>query len=301
MAEHKDAPIVVTTLGTGTPILNPDRFSQSILVEAAGHRLLFDTGRAVSLRLAQAGIAPASVEQVFFTHFHSDHTVGFADFWLSSWLPAGGARTSPLTVSGPVGVEDLIAGHRLAFGDDIKIRVRDQKLPPEGVEITVRQFEECSVVFDLDGVVVTSFDVDHGEAIKPNWGYKIEYSGHTVVISGDTKHDLRVADIATGADLLLHSFGAARDELMHRPDIAGILQHHTTPAEAGEIFSRAKPKLAVLVHMVLLGRPGFAPLSPEEVLAAMREAYQGPIVIADDLMKFEVGEQVRVVEKKPVN
>ena len=95
------APIVVTTLGTGTPILNPNRLSQSILVEAAGHRLLFDTGRGAAIRLQQAGIPPASVAQVFFTHFHSDHTVGFADFWLTSWIPAGGARTSPLTVTGP--------------------------------------------------------------------------------------------------------------------------------------------------------------------------------------------------------
>ena len=77
--------IIVTTLGTGTPILNPKRASQSILVEAAGHRLLFDTGRNIATRLVQAKVKPSSVKQVFFTHFHSDHTVGFADFWLSSW------------------------------------------------------------------------------------------------------------------------------------------------------------------------------------------------------------------------
>ena len=65
---------------------------------------------------------------MFFTHFHSDHTVGFADFWLTSWIPAGGARTSPLTVTGPPGVEALVEGHRIAFADDIKIRMVDQKV-----------------------------------------------------------------------------------------------------------------------------------------------------------------------------
>lgn len=295
MTQSNNADIIVTTLGTGTPILDPHRFSQSILVEAAGHHLLFDTGRGAAVRLVQAGVPPASVSQVFFTHYHSDHTVGFADFWLGSWLPAGGARKSPLTVTGPTGVEALIEGHRIAFADDIRIRMADQHLPREGTEIVVRSFDGCGVVFEQDGLVVTSFESNHGEAIKPNWGYKIDYAGRTVLISGDTKFDPRVASVAKGADLLLHSFGAAREGLMNRPDIAGILQHHTTPGEAGEIFAIANPKLAVLIHMVLLGRPGSPPLTSEEVLAMTREIYPGPVVVADDLMRFEVGDQVRVI------
>ena len=86
MTKSNDVAIVVTTLGTGAPVLDPNRFSQSILVEAAGHQLLFDTGRGAVLRLVQAGVQPAVVSQLFFTHYHSDHTVGFADFWLSSWF-----------------------------------------------------------------------------------------------------------------------------------------------------------------------------------------------------------------------
>ena len=299
MTKSNDIAIVVTTLGTGAPVLDPNRFSQSILVEAAGHQLLFDTGRGAVLRLVQAGVKPASVSQLFFTHYHSDHTVGFADFWLSSWLPAGGGRKSSLTVSGPTGVEALIEGHRLAFADDISIRMADQNLPREGTEINVRSFDKSGVVFDKDGVVVTSFDSNHGEKIKPNWGYKIEYDGKTVVISGDTKFDPMVANMAKEVDLLLHSFGAAREGLLSNPDVAGILQHHTSPVEAGEIFAIAQPKLAVLIHMVLLGRPGYPPLTPDEVLALMRESYQGPVVVAEDLMRFEVGDHISVIPWSP--
>ena len=88
MTKSNDIAIAVTTLGTGAPVLDPNRFSQSILVEAAGHQLLFDTGRGAVLRLVQAGVKPASVGQLFFTHYHSDHTVGFlADhFFFSSLL-----------------------------------------------------------------------------------------------------------------------------------------------------------------------------------------------------------------------
>ena len=232
--------------------------------------------------------------QVFFTHFHSDHTVGFADFWLTSWIPAGGARTSPLTVTGPTGVESLVEGHRIAFANDIKIRMADQNLPKEGADIIVRSFAKSGVVFEENGLTVTSFDSDHGEAINPNWGYKIEYEGRCVVISGDVNNDPAIGVIAADVDLLLHSLGAARPELMSRPDIAGILQHHTTPRQAAKIFAASRPKLAVLVHMVLLGRPGFPPLTEEEVLAMTGEDYDGPIVIATDLMRFHVGEDVQV-------
>ena len=74
--------------------------NQNIRILQAGYKLLFDTGRNVATRLMQANVPPASVTHVFFTHFHSDHTVGFADFWLSSWLPAGGSRSTPLNVLG---------------------------------------------------------------------------------------------------------------------------------------------------------------------------------------------------------
>ena len=108
-----------------------------------------------------------------------------------------------------------------------------------------------------------------------------------------------VANMAKEVDLLLHSFGAAREGLLSNPDVAGILQHHTSPVEAGEIFAIAQPKLAVLIHMVLLGRPGFPPLTPEEVLTLMRENYQGPVVIAEDLMRFEVGNHVSAIPWSP--
>jgi ribonuclease BN (tRNA processing enzyme) len=51
VTKSNDIAIAVTTLGTGAPVLDPNRFSQSILVEAAGHQLLFDTGRGAVLRL----------------------------------------------------------------------------------------------------------------------------------------------------------------------------------------------------------------------------------------------------------
>ena len=287
--------LVVTTLGTGTPVYNPLRCSQSILVETANFRLLFDTGRGVAQRLVQAGIAPAQIDRLFFTHYHSDHTVGFADFWLGSWLPAGGGRSKPLKVAGPIGVQALIDGHRIAFADDIRMRVADQKLPMEGTHIEVTSHSECGVLFNQNGLKVTSFETFHGKMIKPNWGYRIDYAGRSVVIGGDSNNDRSVAKIAADADLFFHSVGAADESLMKFPEIARILQHHTTPQQAGEIFSVARPKMAALIHIVTPSRPGFPPIKLEDVKARAEEFYDGSIVIAEDLMRFEISDDINII------
>lgn len=95
---------------------------------------------------------------------------------------------------------------------------------------------------------------------------------------------------------MLHSVGAARPELKVQPHIQRILDHHITPQEAGEIFAMARPGLAALTHMVLLERPGFPALTPDEVTEMVREVYDGPIVLAQDLMRFEIGDEVVVLQ-----
>src|SRR5262245_51268655 len=100
--------IVVTLLGTGTPQPRIDRLGPAILLESGGHRLLFDAGRGVPIRLEQAGVRPGRVEAVFLTHLHSDHTTGLPDLWLTGWLPPAGGRTTPLLVIGPKGTQGLV-------------------------------------------------------------------------------------------------------------------------------------------------------------------------------------------------
>ena len=48
---------------------------------------------------------------------------------------------------------------------------------------------------------VTAVEVNHGDKIKPAFGYVIEYDGKKVLLSGDTKYDERVAQAAKGAEL----------------------------------------------------------------------------------------------------
>ena len=295
-----DSDFKVTLLGTGTPIPDPDRFGPSTLVEAGNQKLLFDAGRGATIRLRQIsfdGRRMSKIDALFLTHYHSDHTLGIPDLWLTGWL--GNSRKEPFRLIGPVGAKSLMANLESAYALDIKIRLEDEKLPPEGIATVVEEFEKDGVVYDKDGVKVIAFTVDHGAAIKPAVGYRIEYKGRAVVISGDTRYDQNVIKYGTGVDLLIHEVCVVRPELLSNPYIKRVVDHHTTPREAGQVFSLAKPKLAVYSHIVFLASDKVPRATVDDIVAGTRETYDGPLQVGEDLMSFEIGDTVIVSQRNP--
>jgi ribonuclease Z len=290
----------VTLLGTASPSPRPDRFGPSTLIEAGDQKLLVDAGRGVPIRLWQIKVPMGKIDALFLTHYHSDHTSGIPDLWLTGWLPAPfGLRKTPFHVIGPVGAKTLMENLQKAYALDIKIRLEDEKLPPEGIAVNVEEFDGEGVVYENNGVTVTAFEVHHGDAIKPSVGYRIDYKGHAVVLSGDTRYDENVAKHAIGADLLIHEVGAARPALMAFPAVQRIIAHHTTPKEAGTVFAAAKPKLAVYSHIVRLSNAQIPEPTLDDVVAETRQTYGGPLEVGEDLMSFEIGDTVTVHRFKP--
>jgi ribonuclease Z len=295
-----DSDFKVTLLGTGTPGPAPDRFGPSTLVEAGDQKLLFDAGRGATIRLWQLKLPLSKINVLFLTHYHSDHTVGIPDLWLTGWLPTSfGQRRTPFNVIGPTGAKSLMDNLEKAYSLDIKTRQMDERLPPEGIAAKVEEFARDGVVYERNGVKVTAFEVNHGDDIKPAFGYRIDYKDHAVVISGDTKYNENVAKYGTGTDLLIHEVGTARPALMQIPAIQIILSHHTAPKEVGTIFSRAKPKLAVYTHLVLLSNTVIPPPTLDDLIAETRQTYSGPLEVGEDLTSFEVGDTVTVNRFKP--
>jgi len=179
---------VVTLLGTGTPIPSADRFGPSTLVEAGDQKLLIDAGRGATIRLAQLGVPLGHIDALLLTHYHSDHTSGIPDVWLTGWLESHfGTRRSPFRVVGPPGAKELMSNLERAYAADIKIRIADEKLPPAGIAVAVDEFDTDGPVYEKNGVRVIAFEVDHGDVIQPAYGYRIEYGGRAVVLSGDTR------------------------------------------------------------------------------------------------------------------
>jgi ribonuclease Z len=283
----------VTLLGTGVPTPRADRFGPSTLIEAGGRKLLIDAGRGATIRLSQLGVPMGRIDALLLTHFHSDHTSGIPDLWLTGWLQSHFARrTTPFHVIGPTGARALMSGLEAAYQRDIQIRIEDEKLPPEGAAVVVDEFQRDGVVFDRDGLRVIAFEVDHGAAITPAYGYRVEYGGRVAVISGDTRYNENVVQFATGADLLIHEVAIARPELMSEPFIQRIMAHHTTAREAGMVFSRTQPRLAAFTHLVFLASETTGPASIADLVAQTRETYGGPLEVGEDLMSFTINDQV---------
>ena len=282
----------VTLLGTGNPRPSIDRFGPSILVEAGKETLLFDCGRGATIRLSQAGVPFSAVTAIFLTHLHSDHVVGVPDLWLTGWIMG---RDVPLRVWGPAGTTDMLKHLEEAYSFDVHVRRDvDEQLPAQGVVMTGKDIDE-GVVYESDGVKVTAFRVDHG-LVKPALGYRIDYQGHSVVLSGDTRPSDNLVKFAHGTDLLIHE--VLDPEAYH--DVGNSLstvqrdrvrQHHTTPEEAGRIFTRVAPKMAIYSHIV--------PPDVPDVVPHTRKTYSGPLEVGEDLMTIEVGDQIRIRRATP--
>jgi ribonuclease Z len=289
----------VTLLGTGTPIPSAERFGPCTLVEAGEQKFLVDAGRGATIRLAQLNIPIGRINVQFLTHYHSDHTSGVPDIWLTGWLTAHfGARRGPYCVIGPTGARTLMENLERAYADDIKIRHADEQFPLSAVATDVTEFDRDGTVYEKDGVKVVAFEVDHGEVIKPCYGYRFEYCGRVAVFSSDTRYNENVIRYGKGADLLVHEVASARPGLMREVSAQRIIGHHTTPREAGRVFAQAKPKLAVYTHLVLLGSEHVAPPTIDDIVAETREAYSGPLAVGEDLMAFDISDTVRVNRRR---
>jgi ribonuclease Z len=141
---------------------------------------------------------------------------------------------------------------------------------------------------------VTAFAVDHGEKIHPAFGYRVDYAGRSVVLSGDTRFDENLIKHAMGVDLLVHEVAISADALRGQPNIEAILNHHVTAEQAGTVFSRTKPKLAAYSHIILIGDASVTAPTVADLEAQTRRTYDGPLLIGEDLTRIVIGDDVTV-------
>ncbi len=289
--------------GTGSPMPDPTRAGPCIVVIAGNRVFIIDAGSGSTRNLGLMGVPVGGIEAAFLTHFHSDHIADLGELMLQCWV--GGSNAAPLPVFGPNGVDDVVAGFNAAYSLDKKYRTAHHGraiAPPEGAggaarTIAIGAEENASaIVLDEDGLRITMFNVDH-DPIRPAVGYRFDYKGRAVVISGDTAYSASIAEHAKGADILAHEgLQPALVVLINKEAKANgrdiiatitddILDYHATPEEAAEVAGKAGVSHLVFYHMI-------PPLPSAFVYAAYlgdaRSHFDGAITVAEDGMIFSL-------------
>lgn len=278
--------MIVTLLGTGSPLPDPNRAGPATLVQAGGLNLLVDCGRGVSMRLAAAGVpGPGFLHQVLLTHLHSDHVTDFNDLVTMRW--AMSMAPSPLPVAGPPGTAvfaertlDMLRddiGYRLAHHDDLTwdpacdvVEVLDDDLHAD--HLTDR------------GIRVLAAPTDH-RPVAPTVGYRIEHEGTSVVCAGDTVPCEGLDRLVAGADVYVQT--VIRTDLIEAiglPRLKDVCDYHSSVEQAAMTAERGGVQTLVLTHMVPAPMPG----TEQQWIDLAAAHFSGEVVLAADLDRVEI-------------
>lgn len=282
----------VYVCGSASPLGNvADRAQACIAVVTPDHFYLFDAGAGSAFNVSGGGLPIQRLDGVYLTHFHSDHISDIPAINLSSWVIG---RPVPLKLIGPVGVDKVTRGLNLAYELDRGYRTghHGADLMPLELGELIYQEIETGVVLEDRGLTITAFTVEH-DPIKPALGYRIDYKGRSVVISGDSIATESTFDVATNADLLFHdalskealaavievSREAGRDRLAQI--FTDVMDYHADAKKLEMMSAEAGVKQLVLYHLVPTPVNGL-------LMRIWQRGLQSSTLIANDGMTFEL-------------
>jgi ribonuclease Z len=248
--------------GTGSPLPSAKRAQTCTAVFAGDWFFLVDAGSGSFESIPAAGVPASRLAGIFLTHLHSDHIGDLSEANLQSWVTG---RASPLPVYGPAGVERVVAGENEAFALDAEYRTAHHGegiAPPAGAGMSAVAFDgrTAAVVFEGEGLAVTAFPVKH-DPVVPAVGYRFDYKGRSVVISGDTAPSPSLIEHARGADVLIHE--AQANHMVAKFEQAAakagnekaakifsdIPDYHTSPEDAARAANEARADWLILTHL----------------------------------------------------
>ena len=258
----------ITLCGTSSPLPAPGRAQACIAVETRDHLYIVDAGSGSAATAQLSGIPLDKMRGILLTHYHSDHISDIGDFNLNSWI-AG--RPAPLQIIGPEGVDRIVEGLNITYELDRGYRVAHHGAELLNPELGVMQSRTIGegIIVDEDGLRITAFEVSH-PPIDPAFGYRLDYGGRSVVISGDSLVTDKIVNIADGADVVLHDAMALQlvqgAEAMSRgagnTRIATVLHdiqdYHATSADLARLAAEATIGQLALYHLVPAPRNAMA-------------------------------------------
>lgn len=204
-------------------------------------RILVDTGWCAPLRMQEYGVAPESLTHLLFTHLHHDHYLALPALIFHRWMLGRRSGEAPLTIVGPA--EDLALVVQLAK-DFLQVERYEHRpvlelrpLEP-GESYTGDGFELATVgsVHPVQGLCYRFTDLA---------------SGAQIAFSGDTAYLPALAELARGADLLVHEASHGAEAMAERANTYG----HSGSPDAARIAAAAGVKRLALVHGPVGARP----------------------------------------------
>jgi ribonuclease Z len=285
-----------------------ERNVSSLAVHREGETLMFDCGEGTQRQMMRYGISFA-LEDVFFTHMHSDHLLGVIGLMRTMSLQG---RTDRLRLWGPPGATRVLRRaeglgfERLAFPVEVMEVQAGEKLERTGYSITAFAVEHRGSAslgyalveedrkgrFNPDlarelgipegplwgnihrGLAVT---LDDGRVIEPSVLVGPRRAGRTIVVTGDTRPCAATIDASRGADVLIHEATFSSEEAERAAETG-----HSTAREAAEVAREAGVRRLVLTH--------FSARYSRDTAELEREAKHifGDVVMARDGMEIDV-------------
>jgi ribonuclease Z len=311
----------VVLCGTGNPLPDRARAGACTAIFAGGNMYLVDIGPGAWKNLALWRIPAAKLAAIMLTHFHSDHIGDLGEINIETWA---NGRDHPLRVYGPQGVEQVVGGFEQAYSLDEGYRIAHHgaalmspanwQMKPLTVKIgTPAGTSPCAggsaTVLEENGLKVTAFTVDHAPA-APAYGYRFDYKGRSVVVSGDTIKCANLVAVATGADVLIHEAQAPhlikliQEAAEHLGNarvakiMADIRRYHTTPVDAASEANQAGVQLLVLSH---IGPPTPNVLARIAFMRGVAEVRQRGVVLGYDGLLLTLPAGSKDIETSTVN
>jgi ribonuclease Z len=261
-------------LGTAGSMPTAQRAPSALLLRRGADKLLIDCGEGTQRQMLRSTVGLIDLPEIFLTHYHADHYLGLPGM-LKTFALRG--RELPMTIYGPPGLSDLFAALRRIFGKLTYpyelVTVRPGDVLARG-EYRLEAFatnhglaavgwtlieEPRPGRFDADAAEALAIPIgpergalQRGEAvtlpdgrvITPDLLVGAPRPGRKIVLTGDTAPSPEIAEVARGADVLVHEATFADEERERARETM-----HSTATDAAEIAREAEVGLLALTHV----------------------------------------------------
>ena len=280
----------VYVCGSASP-LGMGQAQACIAVITPEHFYLIDSGAGSTDNINRLGLPMGRLQGLLLTHFHSDHIAEIYEVNLNSWVQG---RPQPLTVYGPKGVDEVVNGVNASYRQDRIYRTghHGKDLLPPALGILEYKTIAPGVIFEDGELKITAYVAEH-PPIEPAVGYRFDYRGRSVVISGDGNVNGDTLNIVDGADLLLHdalslptvtalseALGTVGQERQSKI-VADVMDYHASTESLIELGEKSNVDMVAFYHLV--------PVPPNFVLEDIfTRGVPHNFLLTEDLMWFEL-------------